>query len=86
MGNGLTEVVIFWKVRAQQKKGCRLEGFWSQIVGLHPDRLVVNEYGKLDACIFQIAVILLVPFCLQGLVLVANLVVIAILPKDADTD
>ena len=29
MGNGLAEVVIFRKVRAQQKKRCRLEGFWS---------------------------------------------------------
>ena len=82
--NRLGNIIIFRKIGTQQKKRCSVKSFRCQVICFHPYGMIVNINLEFNARILQERVLFFNPGYLQTLILVPGLVVIAILPENAD--
>ena len=81
---GARQKIVFLQVGGQQEQRCRTENLRIEVISLHPHLRMVDLHRKLDTCIGEELVTLLLKTYLHRLIGVATLVVITVFPQDTD--
>ena len=70
MTDRLGNIIIFCKIGAQQKKRSTIKRFGCQILGFHPNRMIMDIDLKFDSGILKKWILFFNPGHLQALILI----------------